>query len=610
VIGETPELSVTASEQERIQQVHALLAANAGSAALLAMRTDPSWAVRREVVAALGALGDAAAPELAKSLSKERDDETRIAATVDALVASSADVDGLLAPLLERSSPPVLADVAQILGRRRNAASVPLLAALVQHRDDNVAVAAIEGLGRIGGRAVVDVLVQAVRSARFFRTFAAIDVLGRSGDPRAVPELAALLDNVHYGLEAARALGRTHDRNAIAPLAKLLSSPSDANVRVAALGLAELHETQRQLFGTGAPVEGLILAASTEPAARRLTQCFTGADSAEQAAICTVLGALGAAHTTPTLLRALDGPPAVVAAAAAALKTVAAGSEQQLIEALRQGDSARRRALLPFIVKGTGVADVVTCLADADPEVRRCACATLGRIGNPVATPSLFVVLADRNPGVVQAAIAAIQSLNSDDTLPRAISAAGDPEPGVRRAALRILSYLGHASALDVLLAGARDADVRVSDVAISGLPLLEAPAALSALLEFSNAESPQTRASAMRALGHTDGDARVLSRLVAALADGDAWVRYYACQALGKLKADRFTHAIAVLIDDPAGQVRVAAIEALSHLNHELAFSALRQAASSTEVDVRRVALLGLGLSRRTESLWRYRRW
>ncbi|HEY6726244.1 MAG TPA: HEAT repeat domain-containing protein, partial [Polyangiaceae bacterium] len=207
------------SESERLQRVRALACSGPGALDdLLAMRLDPSWTVRREVVAALGLLGEAALPALCASLVRERDDETRIAATVDALVASNGDVEPALTRLEPSAAPAVLADVAQILGRRNSRASLETLARLVEHTDDNVAVAAIEALGRVGGRGVVDLLVKAVESRRFFRCFAAIGVLGKSGDPRAIAPLVALLDNAQYGFEAMRALGRTGDRAAVAPL--------------------------------------------------------------------------------------------------------------------------------------------------------------------------------------------------------------------------------------------------------------------------------------------------------------------------------------------------------------------------------------------------------
>jgi HEAT repeat protein len=84
------------------------------------------------------------------------------------------------------------------------------------------------------------------------------------------------------------------------------------------------------------------------------------------------------------------------------------------------------------------------------------------------------------------------------------------------------------------------------------------------------------------------------------ALSDPEPWVRYYACQSLGKLRVESSVDAIARLTRDGAGQVRVAAIEALSHLPGDVAFAGLREAAGSPELDLRRAALIGLGMSGR----------
>jgi HEAT repeat protein len=569
------------------------------------MRVDPSWAVRREVIAVLGELGETALPALRASLSGERDDETRIAATVDALVASTGDVDAALSALPADAIAAVHADVGQILGRRRNPASIPRLAELARNADDNVAVAAIEGLGRVGGRAVVDELVRAVESRSFFRTFAAIDVLGKSADPRAIVPLGALLDNPHYSFEAARALGRTGDRAATGPLSRLLASPIDSQVRVAAQALMDLRQRHEERFGTTVPLDGALARAIPRSAVRRLVQCASGADTNEQVAIYTVLGCLGDAAAAPTLLSALDGPAPVARAAAEALERISSDSDDQLLVALWEGDSARRQMLLPGMRSGRATDAIVACLNDRDATVRRLACEALGRIGSGRAVPDLFDVLDDSSVGVVQAASSAIVSLGHPETPALAARAACSPLPAVRRAALRILSVLGSASAFAVLAGATRDADSRVREAAIIGLSLLELPEALTLLLALADNDAPPIRAAALRALG--DGcwrDTSVGERLGAALHDRDAWVRYYACQAIGKLKLSTHVEPLATRVGDPAGQVRVAAIEALSHLPGDTAFAALLDAVRSDEIDLRRAALIGLGLSGRPEAI------
>lgn len=591
--------SRAASEPERLLRVRTLVNGDPGALdELLAMRLDPSWTVRREVVAALGHLGDAALPALCRSLVRERDDETRIAATVDALVASRGDVEAALKALASSAEAVVLADVAQILGRRHSQTSLQTLALLVEHVDDNVSVAAIEALGRIGGRGVVDVLVKAVESRRFFRCFAAIDVLGKSGDPRAIAPLVGLLDNPQYGFEAMRALGRTGDRAAVGPLCRLLAASSDGVVRAVAQALADLRQRYGERLGTTLPIEEALRRAAPSGAARRLMHCMNGADVSEQVAIVEALGCLHEDSATPTLLHALDAAPAVAATAAKVLKQLASSSETQWIEALRLGNSLRRQAILPIISRTNALEAVLECLSDESATVRRLACEALTSLGRPEATPILFERLHDRSPAVVQAAISAISALGSSDTLALATAAAAANAPAVRRAALRILSYTGRPEALSVFESGTRDADVRVRDAAIHGLSLIETPRAVDLLLELTHDASAATRASAVRALGGTNTDVQVIEQLLQALQDGDPWVRYYACQSLGKLGDVAAVPAVVERLADVAGQVRVAAIEALSRLGGERAFQALGEAATSSDVDQRRAALVGLGLS------------
>lgn len=600
------EVVSTPAELSPLERLRALIDSGAASLPeLLAMRTDPSWNVRREVIAALGALGEPALAPLALSLVEERDDETRIAATVDALVASSGDVDARLSVLVPSAAPAVLADVGQILGRRRRPASVATLAVLIQHADDNVAVAAIEGLGRLGGRAVVDLLVAAVQSQSFFRTFAAIDVLGKSGDPRAVAPLAALLESPHYAFEAARALGRTCDRAAVAPLAALLVSPVDGLVRVAAQALAELRQRHGERFGATAPIEAALRRAARKPAVRRLVQCTSAADPSEHAAINIVLGLVGDETAVPALLRALDGPAPVAHAAAEALESISIDSDEQLVVALWGGDSARRLLLLPRMVNSRASDAVIACLTDPDAGVRRLACDALARIGSRRALHDLFDTLQDNMPAVVQAATAAIISLGHEETPELALAAASAPSLGVRRAALRILAQLGSPLAFQALAEAARDANPRVREAAITGLALFEMPEARALLLELAGDAAAPTRALALRALGDGGfGDARVAERLSAALQDADDWVRYHACQAIGKLRLETHVGELSARVHDATALVRVAALEALSHLPGDTALGALLDAARSDEVDLQRAALIGLGLSRRREAL------
>ncbi|HLK90276.1 MAG TPA: HEAT repeat domain-containing protein [Polyangia bacterium] len=600
---ETDHLVFSGDEVRRLERIDRLVAEHSGGVApLLDLLDDPSWSVRRAVVGGLAGAGQSAVAPLCQALASRRDSEARIAATVDALVASTGDPDQQLADLARQASAPVAADVAQILGRRRSIAGLPTLVQLILHPDDNVAVSAIEALGRIGGRVAVDALVESIGSGNFFRTFPAIDVLGRSGDPRAVLPLTELLEEPHYAGEAARALGRSGDRAAVAPLMRLLGRGVGATVRVAALALCDLRQRSAEHFGSGDRIEEAIRQAGDPAVVRHVVRALSEGDPGEQIALCFVIGTLADASAAPALLALLNGPPEVAAAASAALRRLGPDAEAQILKEIRDGGT--RRVLLPLISQPAATALVVDCLRDADPDVRAQACETLGRMGATTATADLFPLLADANSRVAFAAMGTIQALGGRETQDLALAAARAPTARVRRSALRILAYFAFPLALDTLFDALLDSDERVREAAIQGLPFFDDPRALEALLAATKTSAPRTRAAAFRALGQCVGDLRVSAYLIKGLGDPDPWVRYYACQSLGKLAFEPAAQAIGELLVDPAGQVRVAAVEALSFLSSDAALTALESAARDGEPDVRRAALVGLGVAHRAESL------
>lgn len=598
--------TIALTDAERLRIIAARKSAESTDVAtLLSMLTDESWTVRREVVAALAGLGPSAVRPLKDVLIQHRDNEARIAAAVDALAASTADVSTEMAELAGHVDPAIAADAAQVLGRRRNPLAVPVLTALVSHDDDNVAVAAIEALGRIGGRSGVDTLIGAVKSRNFFRVFPAIDVLGRSGDPRAIAPLASLLADSTYVLEAARALGRTGEPGAVAPLSALLVSHSESTVRVAALALGELKTRHAERYGASdAPEDALRRAHPGELAIRRMVHGLPSADLPEQVALAWVLGALGGEVAVSGLRGLLDAPRPIAEAATGALKKLGRDSEKQIRDALREGGSARRQVLLRAVARASASAELVECLSDPDAAVRALACDALARVGAWATVPSIFPLLADANPRVVQAAIGAIQSLGSDDTQRLSLEAAVSPHAGTRRAAFRVLAYFGYRAALPLFLNALDDGDVRLREAAIAGLAFLDAPEALNALLECALRTDEKTRGAAMRALGQCSvKDPRIEASLLAGVTDDEPWVRYYACQALGRLRLESTTEALIPRLTDEAGQVRVAAVEALSHFTNDRALEALRRSAEGADADVQRAALIGLGASKRPEA-------
>jgi HEAT repeat protein len=602
-------LGISARERERAAEAERLFEGRNASA-LVARLDDPSWVVRRVVVSALARLGDEALEPLRDVLLHRRGNEARVAAAVDALVTSLGNAEQVAIALTKESESAIVCDGLQVIGRRRAAGAMPELAHLVHSENDNVALAALEAVGRIGDPPAVDLLIEAVESRSFFRAFPAIDLLGRTGDPRAVRPLMALLRNPHYAIEAARALGRTGQPAAAAPLANLLTKQSDADVRIGALALVEIHDRYAEQFGAGAVVQDTLRSIDTAAASRRLTRAIVDADSSERAAICRVLGWIGGTGAIHDLVALLDAEPDAAQAAATALAGLKQDAEPDLLRALRESDSERRLLLLPIVGRrSSATEDIIACLDDPNPNVRALACDALGRIGDGKAIPVLFSRLADPDARVSQGAVAAIQAIGGQEVERQAIEAARSPDARIRRPALRILAYFGSPSTLGLFLEAMQDADERVRDVAANGLAAIDEPQAVGALLTASSHASPRTRATAVRALGQTDANDEVRAHLLLALSDEDAWVRYYAVQALSRRGDRSSAERIAGLLTDPAGHVRVAVVDALARLRGDKCLDALHEALSSGDVDVARAALVGIGIVRSQASLPRLNR-
>lgn len=560
-----------------------------------------SWVVRREVVAELGKLGRAAATAMCEAIEGDRKSERRLAALVDALVASDADVDDLVIALTRSPNVAVVCDALQVIGRRRMAAAVPQVVELTAHADDNVAVASIEALGQLGGERALACLLGVVVSPSFFRSFPAIDVLSRLGDTRAVEPLVGLLQDPLRGAEAARALGRLGDETATSPLAHLLASPQAATSRVAAVALAEIHDRSLRRYGAEAAFErALAPHARQEELETRLERALIGADEAEQRAIGILLGFFSSRTSIDSLRPLLDQEPAVAQAAAASLARLARLGQTQVYELLGSAASEQRALLIPQLAGSTAaVPALVQCLSDPEPHVRLLSCDALARTGDPSCVDALFALLGDADIALTQAATGALQALGTKRVEELALQGAADASKSRRHASLRILGHLGSERSLPVLLDAARQEDERAREIALLGLATLGGEQATDALLAASSHTSPRTRAAAVRGLGHLEYAPQAAQRLREATTDADAWVRYYACQALGNAGDASAAETLLGLAEDPAGQVRVAAVDALAKLRTPAALEALGRAALHADLEVRRAALAGIGFTK-----------
>lgn len=304
-----------------------------------------SWTVRREIVIALGMLGDARAVE--PLVAALRDEHTWVRAyaaeslgrlgdtrAVDPLRVVLTDEDGFVrataAAALDRLGwrpDDAAAGAAYWVATKQwsrcveTRAIAPLIRVL-DDEDQTIRDGVAGALADIGGPAVHP-LVDALENPRLTlrgRSTAA-GALGRIGDARAVDALLALLDDRETGVRraAAQALGRLGDTRAVEPLVRALTD-HDGEVRAAAAeALQQLDWRPEETAAGGAywaathQWDEAVRVAAVEPLVMALQD--HAATVRERAA--DALGTIGDARAIVPLAAALDDHDIGVARAAA-----------------------------------------------------------------------------------------------------------------------------------------------------------------------------------------------------------------------------------------------------------------------------------------------------
>lgn len=205
---------------------------------------------------------------------------------------------------------------------------------------------------------------------------------------------------------------------------------------------------------------------------------------------------------------------------------------------------------------------LVALLTDPQPEVRRSAVMSLGKLGVADAAGPLVGALDDSDARVRAFSAEALGALGERVMDQAARPLAGklrDPSDAVKHAAARALAAIGGTqSAVELVVESLRDRDAETRLAAALALGGLEASSAFSALVATLRDQDGRVRQAAVSALGEL-ADRRALPLFRERLAsDPVPAVRSEAAYRLGKLGAaddEAILHAAAK--NDPAGSVR-----------------------------------------------------
>ena len=190
----------------------------------------------RDAMAALGAIGSAAAAPRLVEIAAVEDWTDDSGAAEDALVAIGEPSVPALTAAMESATPALGVVIVGIVAKLAPAGLDAMTAALADSRTE-VRLAAIEGLSEYG-TAATGPLIGALKDKDGAVRAAAIGALGDLGDTSATAALVGLLGNGDTVSDATDALVRIHQDDA-APLVKYLASRSTVNVYKALIRIGQ-----------------------------------------------------------------------------------------------------------------------------------------------------------------------------------------------------------------------------------------------------------------------------------------------------------------------------------------------------------------------------------
>lgn len=189
---------------------------------------------------------------------------------------------------------------------------------------------------------------------------------------------------------------------------------------------------------------------------------------------------------------------------------------------------------------------LIVLLRDPQPDIRRTAALSLGKISNPQSISALVEALSDPDEEVRQWSAWALGNLEDSlpkETLVRLVQLVADPSDGVRQAVVLALSRTTISEKMMQVLTEAYTISTHATQLTIiQTLAQFEFPFAYEVFLQALKSPDPQIRQAAIAGLGELGDPRGLLVLRTHLLQDSNVGVRSEAAFRLGKLggPADR----------------------------------------------------------------------
>lgn len=571
------------------------------SPALFGALDDSNWQVRWVATenVQIQSPGDDTLHLVLDALRSRHQDLGILNSIIKVLAKSQVNVVRSLVHLLETTDDTDLhIYIALILGELRDPDAVQALIKLLAGPDQNVVYHAIESLGKLRAAEATLALTRFVIQGDFFLGFVALESLGRIGDSRAVPAVAAALDDEMMGVAAVETLGNIGHPDGVLSLVSLLESRPEWTEPVIA-ALVGIYTKQVDNYGNRDFVARLVQLEVSPQAQDSLLKLLPTATGDFLRNLIIVLGWLEGQGVEETLVALIQKPEArreVIEALSRHGPHVA----RMLVRILHSGNLESRLATIQALgrIGDPGALPALVDVMRQDERLAIAAATALGQIGDIRAFRPLLEGLRTPSRPVRQALIGAINSLGHPDMARHITQALGDPDPHLREGAVRIASYFAFPESFAGVLACTQDENEDVCEAALEGVALFEKEGerALGALTHGLARSAHRLRAAAARGLAHIS-PRRAWPLLLAALDDPAMWVRYYTVRSIGQLQVPDATDLLIEKLEvEEAPPVRVAILDALGEIGGSHSIAALARFVHCDDDDMARAALTSLG--------------
>jgi len=487
----------------------------------------------------------------------------------------------LVAPLIENLSCAdlrVSQSAATALVQVRSAsklAAVPDLIELLHSENPDVVAVALRTLSDIHPKQAADP-ISALLDNPTLRSQAAV-ALSRFGDPQAVEPLRALAND--KDVSAVSALGELKDRQSMPRLIELLHDEKNNVRQTAAAALGNIGDPRAAvplilLLRSDAELTGVVAESLTKLKDPRAIEPMIATIDREQQRISQNQMEFGWRHAR--IIVTTENNPLVWP-----LQRMGFVAIEPLTKALANNSQNVREvaACVLYHLAGPGgegidrddlqpaIEPLVAALADPSAIVRRDAALALGELGDWRAVPELIeaVKSLDEQAYLFSTTNASsyLSSINDPASVQPLIALLSSPKPPIRVAAASTLGYMHEERAIQPLLALLHDPVSAVRGAAATALGNLKAALALDPLLSLLDDDDPEVQLAAVESLGRL-GDKHAIDPLATLLAATTAPPQPMGEESPPGLAPDfRLRAAIAIALmrlDDPRGVTAIAA--------------------------------------------------